>query len=108
MVTRVHRELTDEEIRRIADTYHAWRGQVGSPEYQDVPGFCRRATLEGIREHDYVLTPGRYVGAPEAEEDDEPFEEKLKRLTAELHAQAEEGHRLERIVVASLTALIDG
>jgi len=108
MVTRVHRELTDEEIRRIADTYHAWRGQVGSPEYEDAPGFCRSATLEEIREHGYILTPGRYVGAPEAEEDDEPFEEKLKRLTAELHAQAEEGHRLERIVVASLTALIDG
>ena len=105
MVTRVHRELSDEEIREIADTYHAWRGQVGASEYADVPGFCKGATLEEIREHGHVLTPGRYVGAPETEEDDEPFEEKLRRLTAELGAQMAEARALEEAIVKNLDGL---
>ena len=79
MVSRTHRELTDEEIARIVDAYHAWRGEPGA-EYADEPGFCKGATLEEIREHDHVLTPGRYVGAAPEEVDGEPFEEKLTRL----------------------------
>ncbi|MCC7017901.1 MAG: SAM-dependent DNA methyltransferase, partial [Rhodospirillales bacterium] len=91
LVSRVHRELTDEEIARIAGTYHAWRsvgaGSDPARTYADVLGFCRSATLEEIREHGHVLTPGRYVGAEESEDDGEPFEEKLARLTAELEEQ---------------------
>jgi len=90
MVDRAHRELTEEDIRKIADTYHNWRGD-GDGEYEDVPGFCKSATLEVIRKHGYVLTPGRYVGVPPQEDDDEPFEEKMARLVAELR-----GSRLKR------------
>ena len=106
MVDRTHRELTDEDISEIAGTYHAWRGesplQLGEGQgqgegdvYQDVLGYCKGVTLEDIREHGHVLTPGRYVGAPEAEEDDEPFEEKMARLTAELSEQFAESRHLE-------------
>ena len=77
MVDRIHRELTDDDIARIAGTYHAWRGDKDAGEYADVPGFCKRATLEEIRKHGHVLTPGRYVGAEEVEDDGEPFEEKM-------------------------------
>ena len=63
LVDRVHRELTDEDIAQIAGTYHAWRGDKDAGEYADVPGFCKAATLEEIRKHGHVLTPGRYVGA---------------------------------------------
>ena len=78
-----HRELTDEDVVRIADTYHAWRGEKDAGQYADVPGFCKGASLEEIRKSGHVLTPGRYVGAEPQEEDDEPFDEKMKRLAAE-------------------------
>ena len=94
MVDRVHRELTDEDIAKIAGTYHAWRGETDG-KYQNVPGYCKSATLDEIREHSHVLTPGRYVGAPESEEDDEPFEEKMARLTSELSEQFAESRHLE-------------
>ncbi len=84
MVDRTHRELTGDDIARIAGTYHAWRGEEGAGDYEDVAGFCKSAATEQIAEHGYVLTPGRYVGAAEAEDDGEPFNEKMKRLTAEL------------------------
>ena len=88
LVDRVHRELTDEETQRIAQTYHAWRGTddpLRNPhsevrEYADVPGFCKSATTDEIAAHGYVLTPGRYVGAEEVEDEGEPFEEKMERL----------------------------
>ena len=99
MVDRVHRELTDEDIRRIADTYHSWRGDRDSrKKYADIPGFCKSATRDEIRTHGHVLTPGRYVGAEAAEADDEPFKEKMKRLTAALNAQFEESSRLESAI----------
>ena len=82
MVDRTHRELTDEDIARIAGTYHAWRGEKEAGKYEDVAGFCKSATLDEIRKHGHVLTPGRYVGAEAQEDDGEPFEEKMKRLTA--------------------------
>jgi len=91
MVDRVHRELTDEDIAKIADTYHAWRGDKDAGEYRDTPGFCKSATLEKIRRHGYVLTPGRYVGAEAVPDDGEPFEDTVKRLTiTSRELQAEE------------------
>jgi type I restriction enzyme M protein len=105
MVDRTHRELTDEEIARIADTYHAWRGEKEAGEYKDVPGFCKSATLEDIRKHGYVLTPGRYVGAETAEDDGEPFEEKMKRLVAQLREQQAEALRLDAAIARNLQEL---
>jgi type I restriction enzyme M protein len=107
MVDRTHRELTDEDIARIANTYHAWRG-VGathaSPlqKYRDIPGFCKSATLEEIRKHGHVLTPGRYVGALRQEDDGEPFEEKMKRLVAQLREQQAEVRRLDEAIAKNL------
>ncbi len=98
LIDRVHRELTDEDIARIAETYHAWRGEKEAGEYQDVPGFCKSATLDEIRSHHYVLTPGRYVGAEEVEDDGEPFDQKMKRLTTQLYEQFEESGKLEAII----------
>ena len=89
MVTRRHRELTQAEIARIANTYRAWRGgRSGTGDYEDVPGFCRSAPLEEIRKHGYVLTPGRYVGAEPAEDDGEPFGAKMTRLAARMESAA--------------------
>jgi type I restriction enzyme M protein len=105
MVDRVHRELTDEDIRKIADTYHAWRGDPDAGEYQDIPGFCKSATLEEIRQHGYVLTPGRYVGAREQEEDEEPFEAKMARLVAQLAEQQAEARRLDEAIWKNLKEL---
>ncbi|MEG5054936.1 MULTISPECIES: class I SAM-dependent DNA methyltransferase [unclassified Microcoleus] len=98
LVDRTHRELTEEEIARIAASYHAWRGEPGAGTYQDVPGFCKSATLTEIKSHGYVLTPGRYVGAEEAEDDDEPFDEKMQRLTQKLEKQFKESARLEKAI----------
>ena len=81
-------------LERTARTYHAWRGEKHAGEYEDVPGFCKSATLEEIRKHGHVLTPGRYVGAEKQEDDGEPFEEKTARLTRELSTQLSEAARL--------------
>jgi len=105
LVDRTHRELTDDDVAKIAGTYHAWRGDEGAGEYADVPGFCRAAPLAEIRKHGHVLTPGRYVGAAAAEEDDEPFDEKMRRLTAELGAQYEEAARLDAAIRENLAGL---
>ena len=105
LVDRVHRELTDEDIARIAGVYHAWRGDKEAGKYKDEPGFCKSAKLKEIATHDYVLTPGRYVGAAEAEEDDEPFDEKMQRLTATLFEQFDESKRLEKAIQSNLKGL---
>jgi type I restriction enzyme M protein len=105
MIDRVHRELTDEEIARIAGTYHAWRGDGGAGVYQDAPGFCKSATTEEIAAHGYVLTPGRYVGAEEVEDDGEPFAEKMARLTEKLEEQFAESARLEVAIRDNLRGL---
>ena len=104
MIDRVHRELTDADIERIADTYHRWRGD-GAGKYKDVPGFCKSATTEEIEAHHFVLTPGRYVGAEEVEDDDEPFEEKMSRLVAKLDEQFKEGAKLEKAIRRNLRGL---
>ncbi|NPV54721.1 MAG: SAM-dependent DNA methyltransferase [Firmicutes bacterium] len=106
MVDRTHRELTDEDIRKIADTYHSWRGDKDyKKSYEDVPGFCKSANLEEIREHNYILTPGRYVGAEPVEDDGEPFEEKMRRLTSVLREQLKEGKELEEAIKKNLGML---
>jgi type I restriction enzyme M protein len=134
MADRTHRELLDADIAKIAGTYHAWRragAQVprrpGMAEsgrgdvvgaghardshghdqvpYEDIPGFCKSATIDDIRKHGHVLTPGRYVGAEAAEDDGEPFEEKMKRLTATLREQQAEAAKLDAAIAANLTEL---
>ncbi|GGM65668.1 type I restriction endonuclease subunit M [Micromonospora sonchi] len=103
MVDRTERTLTDEDIAKIAGAYHAWRGTASARaedrKYEDEPGFCYSATLDKIRKHDYVLTPGRYVGTGEVESlDDEPIDGKIARLTRELFAHFDESSRLEQAV----------
>jgi type I restriction enzyme M protein len=105
LIDRVHRELTDADLARITGTYHAWRGDKGAGTYADVAGFCKSATTAEIAAHGHVLTPGRYVGAEEVEEDGEPFEEKMKRLVAELSGQFEESAKLEKAIKANLKGL---
>ncbi|MBN1869533.1 MAG: SAM-dependent DNA methyltransferase [Candidatus Omnitrophica bacterium] len=105
MVDRTHRELTDDDIARIAGTYHAWRGEKSAGEYADIPGFCRSATLEEIRKHGHVLTPGRYVGAEAQLDDDEPFDEKMRRLVAQLREQQAEAKKLDEAIAANLKEL---
>ena len=106
MVDRRHKELTDEEIGRIASTYHTWRGEgVECGDYEDVPGFCRAVTLDEIRKHGHILTPGRYVGAEAVEDDGEPFDEKMKRLTAELSGQFEKSKGLEEEIRKNLAGV---
>jgi type I restriction enzyme M protein len=105
LVDRTRRELTDEEIQKIARTYHAWRGEKEAGAYQDVPGFCKSATLDDIRKHGHVLTPGRYVGAAAQEDDGEPFAEKMARLSAQWRAQREEAARLDAAIERNLREL---
>ncbi len=110
MVDRAHAELTDEEIQKLADTYHAWQGRPGRrtdvvAEYEDVAGYCISATTEEIAEHGYVLTPGRYVGAEALEDDDEPFDEKISRLSAQLQKQFSQSVELSRDITTSLKGL---
>jgi type I restriction enzyme M protein len=105
MVDRTHRELVEEDITRIAGTYHAWRGEARANAYQDIPGFCKSATTEEIASHGYLLTPGRYVGTEELEDDGEPFEEKMARLTAKLEEQFQESAKLEAAIRKNLGGL---
>jgi type I restriction enzyme M protein len=108
LMDRTHRELPDAEIARIAKTYHAWRGEKSAGKYTDVPGFCKSAATAEIKSHGHVLTPGRYVGAEELEDDGEPFDEKMKRLTGELQKQFAEGAKLEKAILSNLRGLAYG
>ena len=122
LIDRVHRELTEADIEKIVRTYHSWRLDIPMGEvrrgktvalvdpdpawiYQDIPGFCKSATTAEIAAHGFVLTPGRYVGAEEVEDDGDPFEEKMPRLVAELHAQFAESAKLEDAIRANLKGL---
>ena len=102
---RVHRELTEEDVLRIAGTYHAWRGDKGAGKYENVPGFCKAANLEEIQKHDYVLTPGRYVGAEIIEDDGVDFEEKMQALSDTLRKQMKEAAQLDAAIAANLKEL---
>jgi type I restriction enzyme M protein len=120
LIDRVHREFTDADISKIADTYHAWKADSDAllkeadkrsivlelaPPYRDVPGFCKSATNDEIAQHGYVLTPGRYVGAEELEDEGEPFDEKMTRLVNDLNAQFAESAKLEHSIKANLAGL---
>ena len=105
MIDRVHRELTDEEIKRVFSTYHAWRGDADASEYTDVPGFCKSTTLAEVKEYGNVLTPGRYVGAEAQEEDSEPFEDTIAHLTNKLTEQMAEARRLDEAIAKNLDIL---
>jgi type I restriction enzyme M protein len=102
LVDRRHRELSDEEIVKIAKTYHAWRGEKEAGKYADMAGFCKSATLKEVESHGFVLTPGRYVGAEEAEDDGEPFDEKMARLTKTLEAQFVASAKLQAAIQDAL------
>jgi len=103
--SRKQKELSAEEIGKIAAAYHAWRGEPDAGAYEDEPGFCKSAKLDEIARHNFVLTPGRYVGAGAAEDDGEPFEEKFERLMGELRGQFAEGRRLEAEIEARLSGV---
>ena len=120
LIDRVHRELTDEDIEKIAHTYHLWRSDLDrfSKEalkrgvciepalpYADIPGFCKAAKTEDIRGHGWVLTPGRYVGTEALEDDGEPFQEKMTRLVGELDGQFAESAKLEKAIKVNLRGL---
>lgn len=102
MVTRRLRELSDSDIKKIADTYHNYQN---NENYENLKGFCYSATTEEIQSNDYVLTPGRYVGVEETEDDGIPFEEKMKKITSELSKQFEESHKLEEEIKKNLKAI---
>jgi type I restriction enzyme M protein len=141
LVDRTRRELSDEGVQKIADTYHAWRGDIGrgaihrahheSPEraanvaaqfiapnshddhhgrdesgpYEDIPGFCKSASMDNIRKHGHVPRPGRYVGAAEQEDDGEPFEKKMLRLSALWREQRATATKLDAAIEANLKEL---
>ena len=102
MVTRKLRELSKEEILKIAETYHNYQNDNN---YEDVLGYCKKATLEEIESNDYVLTPGRYVGTEEVEDDGIPFEEKMKTLTEELSNQFKQSNKLDEEIKRVLGAI---
>ncbi|MDT6962253.1 class I SAM-dependent DNA methyltransferase [Cupriavidus sp. SZY C1] len=105
MISRVQAELTDETIERIAATVAAWRGEEGADEYADLPGYCRSVKLAEIAEHGHVLTPGRYVGAEEVEDDDEAFTDKMRQLTEKLGEQMAKGAELDQLIRQKLGGL---
>ncbi|MEN6552540.1 MAG: class I SAM-dependent DNA methyltransferase [Methanobacterium sp.] len=100
MADRTHRELNDEDVQQIAQVYHSWRGEGG--KYEDIRGFCKSVDKDEIKKHDFILTPGRYVGFAEEEEDPEEFEEKMKNLTSKLSEQFKESERLENEIKNNL------
>jgi type I restriction enzyme M protein len=112
MIDRVHKELTEEDLNKITQTYHAWRSPsvipseaTESPAYEDIAGFCKSASLKQIAKNDYVLTPGRYVGMAEVEDDGVPFEEKMESLSAKLFEQMKEGEQLDSAIRENLKVL---
>jgi type I restriction enzyme M protein len=105
MISRVQSEFTDEVIERIAATVAAWRGEADAGEYQDVPGFCRNVKLAEIAQHGHVLTPGRYVGAEEVEDNDEDFATKMQQLTEKLGEQMAKGAELDQLIRQKLGGL---
>jgi type I restriction enzyme M protein len=104
MISRTQKELSEEDIASIAKTYHDWRSETGDT-YEDIAGYCKSATLEEIQKHNYVLTPGRYVGAAAIEDDGIPFETKMTELSQTLFAQMEESNQLDSVIRKNLETL---
>jgi type I restriction enzyme M protein len=104
--SRKQKQLSPDEITKIAGAYHAWRGEMGDDAYSDEPGFCKAAQIDEIEQHNFVLTPGRYVGAGAVEEDAEVFVEKFDRLMGELREQFAEGRRLEAEIEVKLGGMV--
>ena len=102
MINRRNKELTEEDLKKITNTYHSWRGEKNCGKYEDVLGFCKSATLKDVEKNNFILTPGRYVGTEEVEDDGEPFEEKMNRLMKELNEQFLEGKKLEEKIKENL------
>jgi type I restriction enzyme M protein len=105
MISRVQKELLTEDIASIAKTYHAWRGEEKDGDYKDEAGYCKSSTLEDIRKNDYVLTPGRYVGAAEIEDDGIHFETKMTEMSQTLYGQMGESAKLDDTIRKNLTRL---
>ncbi len=106
MVDRTRKEFSDADIEKITRAYHAWRGEDGAGAFEDVPGFCKSATLEVIKGHDYVLTPGRYVGAADAEADDVPFAERFAALKVRLEDQFLKSDELTTSIRGKLAMMV--
>ena len=105
MISRTHKELTNDDIAEISRTYHAWRGEKKDGEYEDKAGYCKAASLEEIEANDFVLTPGRYVGAAEVEDDGIPFEFKMRELSQNLYQQMAEADELDVVIRKNLEVL---
>jgi type I restriction enzyme M protein len=108
MATRTLKVLDDPDVAKVADTYHGWRSASADAAYADIPGFCKVATIDELTTHDFVLTPGRYVGAAASAEDDEPVGAKISRLQNRLLEEFAEGDRLEAVIRQRLSGLRDG
>ena len=102
MEDRAHNYLSEKEIQNIAGTYRSFIGEKGYPKYKDVPGYCQVSKIEDIAKNNYVLTPGRYVGAEEIEDDGEPFEDKMKRLTQQYARLTKESAKLDKEIRKNL------
>ena len=105
MISRTQTELLREDIESIAKTYHAWRGEVKDGDYEDQAGYCKSAKLKDMRKHDYVLTPGRYVGAAPLEDDGIPFETKMVEMSQTLYKQMEVSSKLDDVIRKNLERL---
>jgi type I restriction enzyme M protein len=105
MADRTHKELTNDDLAKIASTYHAWRGEEKDGDYEDVAGYSKAASLDEVKANDYVLTPGRYVGAAEIEDDGILFEEKMHRLSQALYGQMKEAEILDNTIRQNLEVL---
>jgi type I restriction enzyme M protein len=105
MVDRTRKEFSDTDIEKITRAYHAWRGEADAGTYEDVPGFCKSASLDEIKGHGYVLTPGRYVGAANVEDDEVPFSERFADLQGKLELQFGDSERLTATIREKLSGL---
>jgi type I restriction enzyme M protein len=105
MISRTQKEFDSDDIAAIARTYHAWRGETKDGVYEDQSGYCKSASLEDMLKHDYVLTPGRYVGAAALEDDGIPFETKMTEMSRTLYGQMEESARLDDVIRKNLEVL---